>query len=264
MILAQITPLVLTFNEAPNIARCLERLAWAQRVVVVDSGSTDDTTALARAFPNVEVIARPFYDHTSQWNHGVQQCATNWILALDADYVLSPGFEQELESLVQEDKIDAYYACFRYAIAGKPLRGSLYPPRAVLFRKDRCHYRKDGHTQLLAIPGSSEFLKTPIVHDDRKPLSRWVVSQVKYAQLEVVKLLSEAPASLRLQDKLRLAIFPAPLMALIYTLLVKRTIFDGWRGWYYALQRMMAEAILSLLLLEKRWEGESLGRPAAR
>ena len=256
MNLAEITPLVLTYNEAPNIGRCLERLQWASRLVVVDSESADDTGTLAGRFSNAAVVARRFDDHTSQWNFGVQQCGTNWILALDADYMLCPGFEQELAALTPADKVDAYYARFRYVIAGQPLRGSLYPPRAVLFRKDRCTYRQDGHTQLLHIPGETAFLTTPIDHDDRKSLSRWVVSQDKYAQLEVTKLASQSPSSLRIQDKLRLALFPAPLLALFYTLIVKQAMLDGWRGWYYALQRMMAESILSLRLLEKRWESE--------
>ena len=61
--LAQITPVVLTYNEAANIGRTLERLAWAREVVVVDSHSTDDTISIARRFPNVRVVQRPFVDH---------------------------------------------------------------------------------------------------------------------------------------------------------------------------------------------------------
>jgi glycosyltransferase involved in cell wall biosynthesis len=68
--------------------------------VVLDSGSTDATAAIAAEFPNVRVlIVRPFDDHTTQWNFGVDATRTNWVLSLDCDYVLGPGFEDELAAL---------------------------------------------------------------------------------------------------------------------------------------------------------------------
>ena len=61
---SSITPLVLTFNEAPNIGRTLDRLAWAKEIVVLDSFSTDDTEAICRKIPSVRFIQRKFDDHT--------------------------------------------------------------------------------------------------------------------------------------------------------------------------------------------------------
>ena len=248
---ADITPLVLTYNEAPNIERCLTRLTWAREVVVIDSGSTDETCAIASRFPNVRILTRAFDDHTKQWNFGVHATNTLWVLACDADYVLCGGFEAELSSLDPGDA-DAFHAAFRYLIGGRPLRASLYPPRAVLFRKDRCRYEKDGHTQLLHIPGRSGNLATRIDHDDRKPLTRWFSSQDKYALLEAEKLLSLPASALRLQDRIRRTMILGPFFVLAYTLIARGTILDGWPGWYYTFQRVIAEVMLSLRLLEKR------------
>src|SRR5690348_1584101 len=99
--LAHITPVILTYNEAPNIGRTLEALRWASAVVVVDSGSSDATTAIARRFPNVRIFERPFDDHATQWNFGISETgiATPWILALDADYVVPPELAEELRAL---------------------------------------------------------------------------------------------------------------------------------------------------------------------
>jgi len=252
--LENITPLILTYNEEPNITRGLEKLAWAKRAVVLDSGSEDHTEEMARTFSNVSFISRSFDNHTAQWNFGVDQIETEWVLALDADYVLGDDFEEELSKLIATQETNAYYACFKYVIFGKALRGSLYPPRAVLFRKPRCRYEPDGHTQLLKITGGTDFLHSYILHDDRKPLSRWLQSQDSYAKLEAVKLLAASPSTLRLQDRLRLALVPAVPLTLLYTLFVKGALLDGWRGWYYALQRTFAEVILALRLLEKRFE----------
>ena len=68
MKLDDITPLVLTYNEAPNLSRTLARLTWAREVVVLDSGSTDATHEIAAQFPNVRFEVRAFDDHTTQWN----------------------------------------------------------------------------------------------------------------------------------------------------------------------------------------------------
>lgn len=257
MNLQDITPLILTFNEAPNLRRCLMPLCWAKTVVIVDSGSTDATAAIASEFPNVRLDVRPFDDHTSQWNHGVDRVDTPWVLVLDADYVLGPEFVKELETLPSAPACDAFFASFRYLVFGKPLRSCLYPPRAVLFRKDRCRYRKDGHTQLLHVPGAGGELKSKIDHDDRKPLSRWFASQDKYAALEAEKLLSLPPHELHVQDRIRRAMLPGPWVVFFYMLLVRGTLFDGLHGWFYAFQRMVAELMLSLRLLEARLLSQS-------
>lgn len=250
MQLDHITPLILTWNEEPNLRRCLERLRWAREVVILDSGSTDATAAIAAEFSNTRLLVRPFDDHTTQWNHGVDATSTNWVLSLDCDYVLGAGFEEELRQLEVTAHCDAFFASFRYIIFGKPLRACLYPPRAVFFRKERCRYVQDGHTQMLNIPGTSAHLKTQIDHDDRKPLSRWISSQDQYAKLEAEKLVTRV--SLSLQDRMRRTMILGPLLVFFYTLLVRRAMFDGYPGWFYTFQRVLAEIMLSLRLLEKR------------
>jgi glycosyltransferase involved in cell wall biosynthesis len=252
MILSDITPVILTYNEGPNVGRCLERLNWAQRVVVVDSGSTDETAELVAQAGNALLLVRRFDDHTTQWNYGVDAVLTRWVLSLDADYMITEAFVEELRGLELSDEVDACYVPFVYCVYGKPLRGSLYPPRAMLFRKDRCRYVQDGHTQMLEVKGRTEMMKQCVEHDDRKPLSRWFASQDKYAALEAEKLCAAAPETLRVQDKLRLKMIYAPVVTLIYTLLVRGVIWDGWRGWFYAFQRVTAEVMLSLRLLEKK------------
>jgi len=252
MNLADITPLILTYNEAPNLRRCLEKLRWAGRVVVLDSGSTDGTAAIAAEFANVELLTRPFDDHTSQWNHGLDQVVTPWVLALDADYVLEPGFVDKIAGLPDDMTCDAYFASFRYLVFGRALRACLYPPRAVLFRRERCAYIQDGHTQLLRIPGGSKHLQARIDHDDRKPLARWLVSQDNYARLEAVKLLALPRSELHLQDRIRRVVVAAPWLVFFYTLIWRGTLLDGWHGWFYAFQRLLAELMLSLRLIEAR------------
>ena len=254
--LDHITPLILTYNEEPNLARVLDRLTWASRIVVLDSFSTDATEAIARSHASVTFAQRKFDDHATQWNYGVALCQTPWVLALDADYVPGPGFEGELGSISPDHAVDAYIASFRYVICGRPLRASLYPPRVVLFSKDTCRFEKDGHTQILRTTGQTARLRSWIDHDDRKPLSRWFASQDNYAKLEAEKLSCTPLDTMLIQDRLRHTMLLGPIVIFFYTLLVRGTLFDGWRGWHYTFQRTLAEMILSLYLLEKKMKDE--------
>src|SRR5262245_29630567 len=119
MRLSDITPLVLTFNESANIERTLAALAWASRVVVIDSFSTDETLAICGRHPQVQVIQRAFDDHTTQWNYGLNQVRTPWVLSLDADYVLTNDVVSEFAALVPDEDLDGYSAAFTYCVFGR-------------------------------------------------------------------------------------------------------------------------------------------------
>ena len=255
MDLASITPLILTWNEESNLRRCLECLPWAKQIVVVDSGSRDRTLSICNDFPRVTVKHRDFDNHTAQWNHGLDLVETRWVLTLDADYLVSEAFAEEISLLPESPSEVAFFGSFRYLSQGFPLRGTLYPPRALLFDRNRCRYLPDGHTQLLQFTGTSGLLRAKLDHDDRKPLARWFDSQLKYARLEAEKLASD-PSPASLPDRLRKMIWPAAPAAFLYTLFIKGVILDGWPGWFYALQRTYAELVLSLILLEKRFLGD--------
>ncbi len=254
----RITPVILTGNEAPNLARTLSRLAWAREIVVVDSGSIDGTREIAARHPGVRVVERPFTTHAEQWNFGIQATGitAEWVLALDADFVLSDEAIAELGSLNPPDAVAGYRASFDYCIDGRLLRGAAYPPVVVLFRRTRARYRQDGHTQRVELDGRVEPLRGRIRHDDRKPLSHWLASQSRYMKLEVDKLTEAEPGSLGAIDRLRRAIVIMPPLMFVYCYLLRGGILDGKAGLYYALQRSTAEMVLSLYLLERR-----LGRP---
>ena len=247
-----ITPLILTFNESPNLARTLARLTWAREIVIVDSGSTDATLEIARQFPQARVVQRKFDDHTSQWNFGLDQIRTDWVLSLDADYVLTEELIAEIKMLPVQPTASAYYAKFRYCIAGQPLRAALYPPRAVLFDRKQCRYVNDGHTQRLRIDGESKTFAGMIDHDDRKPLAHWLWAQDRYAILEAAKLTGTPAAALSRRDRLRKKIIFAPLLVFLFTAFGKGLVLDGWPGWFYVFQRTLAEILLSLRLIEEK------------
>lgn len=245
--LAQITPLILTYNEAPNIARTLNSVSWAKDIVVVDSFSNDDTVEIVESFPHVRLFQRAFDCHKNQWEFGLRETGINtpWVLALDADYVVSSELTHELQHLGPGTDTVGYRANFLYCVNGKKLRSGIYPPVTVLYRREAASYVQDGHTQRVVLQGSIENLQSPIFHDDRKPLKHWFAAQTRYTQLEAEKLRAANPSDLNLADRIRRWRIVAPPAMLVYCLIVRGGIFDGWAGFYYAFQRAMAELMLS-------------------
>ena len=79
-----ITPVLLTCNEAANIGRSLSCLTWAKDIVIVDSGSTDATISIAAKYPQVRLFQRAFDTHGNQWRYAAQETgiSTNWICDL--------------------------------------------------------------------------------------------------------------------------------------------------------------------------------------
>ena len=261
--LDQITPVLLTCNEAPNIARTLSHLRWARDIVVVDSGSTDATLAILAARPAVRVFSRPFDGHTNQWRYAVSETgiATPWILRLDADYRLGDELIAEISRLDPRAPISAYSIAFDYAIHSRKLRSSLYPPNTILLRQGCFTVRDSGHTEGWTIDGPVKSLQARIIHDDRKDVAAWLNAQGRYMRRELATL----PASNRgLVRRLRQMPPLMQLAAFFYCLFGKGLILDGRAGLFYALQRLVAESILSLMVLDEslRAEDEPVDPPA--
>jgi glycosyltransferase involved in cell wall biosynthesis len=255
-----VTALILTHNEKENIARTVSALPAIDEIVLVDSMSSDETTSIALAInPQIRVLLRAFDSHTEQWNFGLDQVRTEWVLTLDADYELSSELRDEITALNPPGDVNGYTAEFIYRISGHSLRGSSYPPRVVLFRVKQARYVDDGHTQLLQANGRIEQLAGKIYHDDRKPISQWIQAQDRYAILEARHLLSKPLSELNFQDRLRRRIFLAAPAMFLYLFFAKRLILDGWPGWFYVAQRTIAELLLSIRLLIERHGREGDG-----
>src|SRR5262249_27191934 len=115
--------------------------------------------------------------------------------------------------------------------------------------------RLAGHAIRLVPDGDVLPLDGVIYHDDRKPLARWWTSQQRYAREDAEYLLNTPSRALRRNDKIRLMAWPAPIVVLCYTLFVQGCIFDGWAGWYYALQRAIAEMLLAIEIIDQWLRG---------
>ena len=234
-LLHEITPMILTFNEEANIGRTLAKLAWAKRILLIDSGSTDRTLEIAKQYLQVEVIRRNFDTAAPQCNFGLTHVESEWVLSLDADYVLSDELIAELAELRPGSNVRGFWARFVFQIFGRSLRASLYPPRAVLYRKSSASYLDEGHTQRVRIDGQLSAL--PI----RSIMTTANQSPVGLTRRLIMRARGELSAK---AGKINLGWSTAfgliwcrrPSWCLSTSSLIKRCLFDGWPGWYYTLQ----------------------------
>jgi len=255
-----ITPVILTFNEELNIERTLSQLNWAPKIIVVDSFSTDKTLDILKKYFQVEIVQRKFDSFDKQSNFALKQVKTEWVLSLDADYVVSDGFIEEIRLISDNAVENGFWAPISFCVDGIPLRCSVLTPRIVLFRKSKAVYYQDGHAHRLKMDGKTGYLKNFICHDDRKPFKVWLSAQKKYSGQEAKKLTRTTYSKLKLVDKLRRVILFMPLLMPFYILLFKGGMFEGRRAIYYAYLRMYYEAMLSLKLLERYFGMETAER----
>ena len=244
----RITPVLLTYNEAPNLARTLASLAWAERVVIVDSGSTDETRAIAETFSNTVWKYRAFDTHARQWDFAIQspEIATDYVFALDADMTVRREFLDESLRRFLPSNYSAAIVPFRYVVEGVMLRGSLYPAQIRLFRRDAVSVQQCGHTQVFECTGGAVYsFKEFLLHDDRKPFDHWLRSQVKYAQLESARL--NSCRRLSAKDRLR-SCGLMPLIAAVTGYVRSGGVFAGKAALRYAHERMLYECVLGIHL----------------
>jgi len=241
-----ITPIILTYNEEPNIGPTLASLAWASRIVVVDSGSTDRTAEIARSFANVAWFVRDFDSHRAQWSYAIDGTSidTRYVLALDADMRPGSGFVEELAGFIIQDGCAAMVP-FEYRIHGRALLGSIYPPQVRVFDRHEIVVEQRGHTQVFHTPAPLHHFRAKLVHEDHKSFSRWLANQLKYAELEAKRIRGAQAVTLR--DRLRQSgISPAIWGA--YAYLRAGGPLKGRASCAYAQERMVFEALLARLL----------------
>jgi len=257
LMLDQITPVLLTYNEEQNIARTLSHLVWAKNVILVDSDSTDGTLAAVAKFPNVRVFNRRFDSHGGQWRFAVEetQIATNWILRLDADYQVSDVLIAELAQLDPNANVSAYRIGFDYAVFSHRLLASLYPPNTILLRRGCFSVAERGHTEVWEVNGLIATLSSRIIHDDWKSTGQWLSGQARYMQRELAWM-RENKGGLAWWLRLRPPLMP--IAVFLYCLLGKGLLLNGRAGMFYALQRAVAEGVLSLMVLEEQLRNQSI------
>lgn len=142
-----ISAVVLAKNEEEMLPACLERLAWADETLVVDSGSTDRTVELAEA-AGARVLHHPFADFSSQFNWAIANAAHEWVLLIDADELVTPELRESVRKVAAGDPEFEIYSLVRDSVVfGKLMRSTAWSNEWIprLFKKGCLQYTGQVH-----------------------------------------------------------------------------------------------------------------------
>ena len=190
--MTDLTAIILTKDEEKNIAKCIKSIkGFAKRIVVVDSGSTDRTAAIAKKL-GADVYVHPFENYARQFNWGIDNTgiSTRWTLRLDADERFTPALCKELTQKMkahENDDVNGFVLEAWLVFMGKCLRhGGSRKKKLMVFKTGigRVEDRKmDEHTILSE--GRSDEVREKFIHYDFKDLSTYVKKLNWYATREM-------------------------------------------------------------------------------
>ncbi|HEN4759280.1 TPA: glycosyltransferase family 2 protein, partial [Legionella pneumophila] len=158
--------IIITKNEEANIRRCLESVHFADEIIVLDSGSTDNTLAIAREYTD-KVFSTDWQGYGIQKDRALQKAQGDWVLNLDADESVSSELRQEILQAISSDTADAFRIPIQMIFYNQVLKYSGSPKRHIrLFKRENASYSKDIVHEKVLIPVNARVgkLKKPIWH----------------------------------------------------------------------------------------------------
>ena len=266
-----ISVIILTFDEADNVAGCLESVAWSDDVIVVDSFSRDATIEVARAaLPHVRIFQHAFQDFGHQRNWALDETGPRheWILFLDADERPTPACVTEMARAVCEPGATVgYFLCARNYFLGRWIRHcQLFPSWQLrLLRLGHVRYRKEGHGQREVAEGPLGYVREPYDHlNFSKGIAEWIARHNKYStnEIELIHRLRSEPLRLgdlastdALQRRRCLKRLAArtgfrPILRFLYVYVIRGGFLDGYPGLMFCLLRVAQECHITAKLAE--------------
>ena len=266
-----VSVVVLTLNEEPNIRRCLASVAWADQVLVVDSGSADDTVALAQA-AGAEVVDQPWLGFSAQREYALRlpMLRHDWVYLVDADEWVSPQLAAEIAAQLADPDCAGFAHRLRLVFMGTWIRHcGWYPGSWVVRLVDRRYTKYDGSLvgERACVDGRIRRLGNDIVDEDLKGLAAWLDKHVRYAQLECEQRGSTGSLPQRLRalrhssrtrplarSILKDLVFPAipakPAALFLYMYIARLGFLDGAGGLRFCLYHAWCEMSVAALRAE--------------
>jgi glycosyltransferase involved in cell wall biosynthesis len=222
--------ILITKNEAANMRDCLQSVSWADEIIVVDSGSTDDTVGIAREM-GAQVHVHPDWPGFGpQKDRALAYAGKDWVFSIDADERVTPELRAELERAIHEASADGYYCPRLSQFCGKFVRHSGWYPDYVLrlFKRGAGRFSGSLVHESVLLTGRTSKLKNPLLH-----YSYLTVSDVE----RKVEHYSSAAAQQMFQAGKRASWLRAILSAgwaFVRTYIVRLGVLDGSAGWNIA------------------------------
>ena len=242
---------MITRNEQANIADCLDSVAWADEVVVVDQASTDGTGDIARKLGARLINAPDWHGFGRQKQIAVDACTGDWILSLDADERVTPELATEIRAAIGTATHAAYRMPRRSSFCGRFIDHSGWSPDHVLrlFRRGTARFSEDRVHERLLASGPIGQLASPLLHYSfRTPED--VLDKVNRYSSESARMLHESGRAPGLASAVAHGI-----AAFVRTYFLKRGFLDGRRGFMLAVSNAEGSYyryVKAMLLAEAR------------
>lgn len=224
---------VIACNEADRIEQCLAPLSgWVDQLIVLDSGSKDNTAELARKYTDqVHVTDWPGYG--PQRNRALKLCEHEWVLNIDADEVMTDALKAEIDAVLSEPELDATLINIPWHtyLFGKPLKHGRYSsPQGKLFFKPGAQFKdRQVHETLLMPNKKQRRLKSALIHHSWRNYQHIQEKHLKYACLLAEEKFAKGKTSTLSYAVLRY--FTDFLQQYVFSL----GFLDGWRGFLMAM-----------------------------
>jgi len=226
----RLSVVVVTRNEEDRLRACLESVAWADQIVVVDAESDDKTVTIAREFTD-HVVVRPWPGYAAQKNVAIEMATGEWVLSLDADEVVSTELTAEIRRVLAADgPADGYAVPRRNIFWGRWVRhGGLYPDWQLrLFRRGRGRFIERAVHESVRVDGRVERLAGHLEHRSYRDVGDFLARADRYAALAAADAVAQGRRARARDFVLR------PLGRFLSMYVLYRGFLDGWRGFLLA------------------------------
>lgn len=228
----KLSAILIVKNEEKNIVRCLESLHFADEIIVVDSGSTDNTISMAKSFPHVQLIQTPWLGFSENKRIAVQHASHNWIFWIDADEQAPTELAQEWRqmaiSLTNQQSVAGIDVARKTFFMGRWVKHSGWYPNRVIrfFHKEKADFNDNTLHEGIVINQTYKIIhfKTDLLHYSYTSLYQYFDKMNRYG----------LPGAIQLQHKNRLFALPRlvfePLWTFIRFYFLKKGFLDGSIG----------------------------------
>jgi glycosyltransferase involved in cell wall biosynthesis len=268
-----VSVLIPTLDEEVNLPACLDSVAFADEIFVVDSFSSDRTVDIARA-RGVNVVQHAFesYSRQKNWALDTLPFRNEWVLIVDADERVTPELEHELAATIAHPTRTGYYVNRRFIFLGRWIRHAGWYPswNLRLFRHALGRYDDRDVHEHVVLQGEAGYLRYDLLHDDQRGLDAYIARHNRYSTLEsLARRKAECDAADRarlpvsllaspVQRKrfIRERIWPSvpckPLALFVYMYVLRRGFLDGAPGLALCVFHAFQEFMVGLKLSELR------------
>lgn len=250
-----------TYNVGDIIGECLDRVRWADEVIVVDMFSTDQTAEVCRRYPNVRFFQRRDYIFGNV-NFGMEQATADWVIRLDSDELLSSELQESIQAVLAhpESRVSGYRFPSVQFMFGEPLRHGVGLPernlRKCMFRRGAGHYLCRSEHEDILTDGPIGVLRGHFEHRTNHTVDEVLRKTSYYTSKDLERV---SPLELGPPRPWR-ALYRSVRMFVLYYF-QWRGYKDGYLGFFSSLFRGPMYILIEEAKRWERWRGDRPGRP---